>query len=258
MKYLVFILSLIFFNSCTNKIDKENSNITQEATELILGELIDGPANIRDSVNGKIIFTLNDNLLVETSPKQNNWLSIGLYISLTNKQHDESKIYPNSDLLAENGQIIGKTLDTVNILMSGEKVGLIVGYTHVTNIKEHTIPEKALEHQIIKQNFTLNSLKSYLTAFDFKEYDENSELKYKQLYITETTLVDISPRDRITILFNKGNNLIGVIHSRQLSLKNFKTYKLVRGHSLTIFTKLDKSEIKRIINERNKFYNSID
>jgi len=258
MKYLVFILTTILLNSCSNKSEKNNSIISDGETELISGELIDGPANIRDSVNGKIIFKINDNVLVETSPKQQNWLAIGLYVALTDKQLDESKIYSNSDLVLENGQIIGKTIDTVNILIAGEKAGLIVGYTHLTNIKKQTNPEKVLENQILKGNMTLSNLKSYLTAFDFKEYDENKELKYKQLYISETTLVDISPRDRITLLFNKSDNLIGAIHSRQINLKKFKTYELVRGHSMTIFAELEQNEIKRMVKERINFYNSID
>ena len=105
---------------------------------------------------------------------------------------------------------------------------------------------------------TLSTLKNFIWSFDFQDYGENTELKYKQLYIYESTVVDPSPRDRITLLFDTKENLIGVIHSRELNLTNYKTYELVRGHSLTVIADIDNNEIKRIKDERINFYNSVD
>lgn len=231
---------------------------SEEALEKILGERIDGPANIRDTVNGRIMLTLHDNVLVETAPQQDNWCRIGMSVALNNKQSKELKIYPDTDLFSTDGHMIGKTKDTLELWDAGEKTGMFEAYTHVDNIKKHTIPEIALETEINKGNLTLSALKPYLQTFDFQDFGEHSDLKYRQFYIYESTVVDPSPRDRISLLFDNAGNLIAVVHSRQLSFSDFKTYDLVRGHSLTVFAALDKKEIQRIIRERKAFYNSVD
>ena len=142
-----------------------------------------------------------------------------------------------------------------------KKEGYVFGYTYIDNIKNHTIPENVLENEILKGNTTLEALKSYLMTFEFEEY-ENPEitfgLKYKWFFIYESIVVDISARDRISLLFNQNDNLIGIIHSRPLQIDDFKTYKLIRGHSLTIFANIDKAEIQRMIDKLINSYNSMD
>ena len=67
---------IIFCSSSTSKrgliITNGQTDIANKQDELILGERIDGPANVRDSANGKIIFTLNDDVLIETAPQEKN------------------------------------------------------------------------------------------------------------------------------------------------------------------------------------------
>lgn len=265
----VFILAILFLASCSSKTEKKEEQLDDQEIEIvgesskvtydkILGERIDGPANVRDAINGKIILELYDGALVETGPEQKDWYLIGLNVSLTEKQLEEFKIYPNTDLYSVEGKKIGKTKDTVELWMSGDKSGIFGGYTHKDNIKEFSIPEIALQKEIEKGNLTLSALKNFISAYDFQDFGGNEELQYKQYFIYESIVVDPSPRDRITLLFDAKDNLIGVIHSRKLNLKNYKTVKLARGHSLTVIADLDKKEIKRITKERINFYNSID
>jgi len=43
-----------------------NQAFTQEKiSNKVLGERINGPANIRDTINGKILFSLDDNVKIE-------------------------------------------------------------------------------------------------------------------------------------------------------------------------------------------------
>ena len=64
LKYLAFIIFIF--------IHKE----IQAQSKLEVGERINGPANIRDTVNGNVLFSLNDGVLIETSPAINKWLKI--------------------------------------------------------------------------------------------------------------------------------------------------------------------------------------
>ena len=260
-------MALIILTACSSSTEsrnnqsgnpKTNENNSIDETERIIGERIDGPANVRDTVNGKLLFSLNDNTKVETAPQEGNWFQIGVYIKLTSQQNEAFKIYPNTDLYSLDGEVIGTSKDTIELWMSDNLGGFAGAYTYVDNIKPHTIPERALENEIKKGHLTLSTLKNFIWSFDFQDYDGNKELKYKQMFIYESVVVDPSPRDRITLLFDTRENLIAVIHNRKLNLAKHKSYKLVRGHKLTVVGDIDEKEIKRIQNERVDFYNSVD
>lgn len=267
MNRILTILTVFFLTACSTSTENKNEQVknkqmndtnSTEKSERILGERIDGPANVRDTINGKVILTLDDNVLVETAPELGKWFLLGVYVKLTDKQIEDFKIYPNTDLFSVDGKIIGKSKDTIELWMTDDVSGFFGAYTHTDNIKKQTIPERALESELEKGNLTISTLKNFIWTFDFRDYGENTELKYKQLYINESTVVDPSPKDRITLLFDNKENLIGVIHSRKLNLTKYKTYELVRGHSLTVIAEINNKEIKRIMNERINFYISVD
>lgn len=260
-------LSVFFLTACSTATENKNVQVdskevndkkSTEKRERILGERIDGPAHVRDTLNGKVILTLNDNVLVETAPEIVKWFLVGVNVKLTDKQIDDFKIYPNTDLFSVDGKIIGKSKDTIKLWMTDDVSGFFGAYTHTNNIKKQTIPERALESELRNGNLTKSTLQNFIWTFDFQDYSENTELKYKQLFIYESTVVDPSPRDRITLLFDAQDKLIGVIHSRKLNLPKYKTYELVRGHSLTVIADIENKEIKRIKDERINFYNSVD
>lgn len=258
MKHLLYILTIIFLASCSNRTDKNESKISNAQTELILGERIDGPANIRDTVNGKIIFTLNDNVLIETTPTQNKWLVVGVLVMLTPKQIEDFKILPGTDLVSTDKNVIGKTVDTVGIWMAEDSSGLIGAYTHIDNIKSSSIPESILSEFLNQDKTKLSDLEQFMTSLKFEKYELGELTSLTQYFIYESIVVDMSPRDRITLLFSKDNVLAGIIHSRPLNTKKFKTYELIRGHKLTITADLKQEEIKKLIDKRIEFYNSVD
>ncbi len=123
LKYLAFIIFIF--------IHKE----IQAQSRLEVGERINGPANIRDTVNGNVLFSLNDGVLIETSPAINKWLKIGVYVKLTGKQIEAFKLEKNIPLINEDGKTIGKTINPLEITMiEEEEVGYIEAYTHQDNI----------------------------------------------------------------------------------------------------------------------------
>ena len=245
IKYLAFIIFIF--------IHKE----TPAQSRLEVGERINGPANIRDTVNGIVLFSLNDGVLIETSPAINKWVKIGVYVKLTGKQMEAFKLEKNIPLINEDGKTIGKTSSQVEITMIEEEVGYIEAYTHQDNINMAFNPEVQLMKILAMGNYQKKAFESYMKKFGFTEYQEGNQLKFTQYFIYESTVVDFSPLDRITLLFDK-QNLVGYFHTRNMVVKGFKTHDLVRGHKLSIIETLPIKDIKSLIQKRNAYYNSVD
>lgn len=269
MRHQYVILLFATMLACTSKTENTEKVLDQkdgvnevfedeEVDEVLLGERIDGPANVRDKENGKVILSLDDHVLVEAFPIQDEWYQIGFYIQLDKGIDPIVNFNPETHLIGKDGHPIGKTKGSIEVWRTDDSTGLVEGFTHVGNIKKHSIPEIALGREIRKGHFTFSALKEYVESFGFMEYELNPSLNYRQLFIYESSIIDPSPRDRITLLFDKSDNLAGIFHTRKLLLPEYETYKLTRGHSYTCIADLDKTEKRRIIDERINFYNSVD
>jgi len=232
-------------------------NDAQSQTRLEVGERINGPANIRDTVNGKILFSLYDGVIIETSPAINKWVKIGVYVKLTGKQIEAFKLEKNIPLINEDGKTIGKTISPVEISMIEEEIGYIEAYTHQDNINMAFNPEVQLMKILALGNYQKKALEPFMKKFGFTEYQEDNKLKFTQYFIYESTVVDFSPLDRITLMFDK-QNVVGYFHTRNMVVKGFKTYELVRGHKLSIIETLPIKDIKSLIQKRNAYYDSVD
>jgi hypothetical protein len=232
-------------------------NDVQSQIRLEVGEKINGPANIRDTVNGKILFSLNDGVIIETSPAINKWVKIGVYVKLTSKQVEDFKLEKNILLINEDGKTIGKTINSVEISMIEKELGYLEAYTHQDNINMAFNPEVQLMKILAMRNYQKKALEPFMKKFGFTEYQEDNKLKFSQYFIYESTLVDLSPLDRITLLFDN-QNVVGYFHTRNIVVKGFKTFELVRGHKLSILETLPNKDIKSLIQKRNAYYNSVD
>jgi hypothetical protein len=232
-------------------------NDVQSQTRLEVGEKISGPANIRDTVNGKILFSLNDGVIIETSPAINKWVKIGVYVKLTSKQVEDFKLEKNILLINEDGKTIGKTINSVEISMIEKELGYLEAYTHQDNINMAFNPEVQLMKILAMRNYQKKALEPFMKKFGFTEYKEDNKLKFSQYFIYESTVVDFSPLDRITLLFDN-QNVVGYFHTRNMVVKGFKTYELIRGHKLSILETMANQDIKSLIQKRNAYYNSVD
>lgn len=229
----------------------------QSQTRLEVGERINGPANIRDTVNGKILFSLNDGVIIETSPAINKWVKIGVYVKLTGKQIEDFQLEKNISLINEYGKTIGKTINPVEISMTEEEIGYIEAYTHQDNINMAFNPEAQLMKILAMGNYQKKALEPFMKKFGFTEYQEDNQLKFTQYFIYESTVVDFSPLDRITLLFDK-QNLVGYFHTRNMVVKGLKTHDLVRGHKLSVLETMANQDVKNLKQKRNTYYNSVD
>lgn len=269
--YIFLILAILILQSCSGEYSSDNTknNHTTESIEKeerevkterdpIIGERIDGPANVRDTVNGKKLFELYDNVLVETTQSEDDWIQIGMFVKLSKQEERDFIILPNTKLKSVEGNVIGKTSDTVDVWMSDGNSGLITAYTHIGNIKYKTVPELILAKRIEKNEITKNELNQFIEDFNFEYADSDENSDFKEYFIYESIVVDPSPRDRITLVFNDQEELIAVAHSRPLNTSGYKTFELVRGHSLTVTSDISEEEIKKMIDKRINFYNSVD
>jgi len=264
---------IILFLSCNNRQEdkktpessslntSEKSGTNAHASDsLILGERIDGPANIRDTANGKLSFTLNNNIVVVTTAPQKKWLQVGVIVDLTQEQLKTLLIKKGSLLFVE-GEEIGSTNEDVHLQGAFETNeglgGELVGYTSISNIKSNTIPENVLAEII-------NSASSSLKETDFKQYIANFQFSQsnellpgmKVYKIDENWIDDPSPLLRILLLF-KDEKFVGIIHSRPLNIKNAVTKKLKRGFSLTAIQQ-DTKQLNEVVQEFNSMIVQVD
>ncbi len=232
-----------------------------EKLDRILGERIDGPANIRDTINGKILFSLNDNTLVECTENITNWHIVGLFVKLDSTQFENFKLTKGDILFDANDDSIGVAINDIPLWLSDDNEGFIAGYTYKDNIKQETIIENTIMQLVIDKNYNLSTddLKQLIYGFKMETCsatsmaDENGEW----YFYYDNVIDDISPRDRITLIL-ENEKLIGIVHSHNLNLRQSKTYELIRGHKFTPIGNVPESKINEIINERINWYNSVD
>ena len=258
MKFYSSLFIALCLFSCKSKLENKATNLDVDYTkELIKGERIDGPANVRSGVNGKLLFELQDQTLVETTPAKNKWLEVGVFCDSSLLEGDDFYILPNKKMYDVTGAYFGITKDTVQVLFSGEGYLFINGFTHQQNINQNTVPERVLEKLLKAEAKHFNDFYDFLIHFQF-EVDERSIFKGLKSYtIPQSLLVDLSPSDRLTLLF-KDEIVLGYVHSRTITNSNFTTYDLVDGHQLSLDKKVKVLDVENLIQSLNEWYSSVD
>jgi hypothetical protein len=256
---LISILYLVSCSSNNKKTDHEKGiGSKTNIQELVIGERIDGPANIREKANGRLRFSLNHETRVQTGLKEGEWLEVGLFIDALTKEQLESFVLFPSQKLFQNGIEIGNTIDTVELWMTDDEgTGFIAGMTHKKNIIESTIPEFRLAELVKSGKTSFQDFRAFMKALNFRSNESWTTDEIDVFFIYEDFIVDPSPMDRISLLF-KNERLAAINHSRPIDLDEFKSYKIDRGFELTIIGELDKTQINELISKRNRFVNSVD
>lgn len=136
----------------------------------------------------------------------------------------------------------------------------IYGYTFKGNIRPESIVEPAISKLIEsnKQNLTILIFKKHMDYFGYVDGLKIKDLdEYETYMIYESILDDISPLDRIRLIFEDGN-LIAVVHSRDLTIKNFETVPIERGRKLTLIKNFSANEKEIFIQKNKQTYWGID
>jgi hypothetical protein len=231
----------------------------------ILGERINGPANVRDTINGKVLFSLDDNVLVECTEDKNNWNIIGLDIRVNSMQIKNFKLAKGDTLFGINGKKIGIATNETRLWRADKNNGIetafVIGYTFSGNIKPESVIENAITKIVVDKGneVFINDLKRLIDSFQLRKCTPTSQPNEngEWYYYSDNLIEDISPRDRITLIM-ENKKLIGVVHSHKLNLKNTKSHELIRGHKFTPISDLTQKQIDMIVKERINWYNSID
>jgi hypothetical protein len=80
----------------------------------IFAELIDGPANIRESPNSKVLFSLNNYTNVQSKVYDNKWNLVSVTVWVKNSDIINGKtIKKNTILFDYQGNEIGQTVDLI-------------------------------------------------------------------------------------------------------------------------------------------------
>jgi hypothetical protein len=264
-RIIISIFLLVFTHGCSSNNHENQSAIKGDLkSELTLGERIDGPANIRDSINGKVIFELNDNVLVECSQLKNNWYQVGAFVNLKKEQSVDGILKKGIEIFDTDGNLIGVTKDEIDSWIISEKDGVnhgfIGGFTFRKNIKPNSIAEIELEKILNSKNhLKLEIFRDYLDEFQFRE--GGLEVKgyegLEQFFIYGSWIDDPSPIDRIRLMFSN-NSLVAIIHERELKMKNKKSIPLIRDLQILIIGDFGSEELKTFIESNIASYNGVD
>ena len=158
MKKLAYILLVTSILSCNseqtedntvNEIENTKTEVSEtKGTEFIIGERIDGPANIRNKPNGEILFELRDNALVEVATKSDNgWYKILIYADIDYNEYEMDSIQKGRPIILDN-DTIGEILKShdVSTGQGGDfAYAMLFGYTHENNIKPETVIENVFK-----------------------------------------------------------------------------------------------------------------
>ncbi|MDH7460767.1 hypothetical protein QEG73_05735 [Chitinophagaceae bacterium 26-R-25] len=228
------------------------------AHEPIWGERINGPANIRDTVDGEVIFSLYDKTLVSCTEENNGWHVISIIMDLAKDEFGIDTIRQGRKIVV-NGKEVGVVLKDVAVSTMGtstKTLGELLGYTRKNNIYSYSIIENALVNFLSKDTSrTITSMQSFIK--DFKLEGDTSNKPFATFMNYETGIEDPSPLQRIELIFHN-NNFIGAVHSRPISVPNTTDYKLERGFHVVFFNNVDKELRERFINYFNSYINTVD
>jgi hypothetical protein len=236
----------------------------------IFAERIDGPANIRQEIKGEVIFSINDNVEVDIGDLKNDWYELVVSLTLTERQFELDIIKKGEKLFNGKGQEIGVALKDLRIsskYSGGGAPGVpkwygvdIYGYTFKGNIKPESIVEPVIS-KIIESNrlnLTLPIFKAHMDYFGYVEGLKIKDLnKYDTYMIYESILDDISPLDRVRLIF-EGDKLIAIVHSRELTITNFETVPIERGRKLTLINNFSVEDKANFIEKNKQTYWGID
>lgn len=281
-KILIFLVVIAILSSCSVKNEKttnssdsavDSTELTQSdkpqqsspiqepkpvtRIEVLCNEQIDGPANIRSSPNGKLKFELFDKVPVETTPVENDWLMVSAYIQLDSTELSSGIILPNKKLRNIEGEIVGNSFDTLELIFYNEQGGTIWGHTYKDNIRPYCTPEAQLNELIIANKLSYEDQQEYRKTFGFTPFNINSAEGVSEYIIYQSTIVDPSPRDRISLMYYK-NKLFAFVHSRDFDFHNLQSGELIRGHKIVFLTDKNQMLAQEIVEKRIYLYNHSD
>lgn len=207
-------------------------------------EAVDGPANIRSSNSGEVIFTLNNNARINVLSDRDSWYAIEVpcYVDKTEVVSNFSSknprdVIPEKTLLYDRaGKVIGQTKTRVPAelgdLDEGNSRSFVVinGYTHQQNIRISSMLESAIETKLnSEKTHTLKTWSSHISSLGYQQWIDYDN--FKSFIVFPERNGDPSPSPRV-ILFFYMDRIFGIYHSKPIRYAGFISVTKIYGFSL--------------------------
>ena len=209
----------------------------------VKGETVFGPAKMFSDSDKQPLILIYDSVDVSCSQLKDGWYKIRLSIKLTEAAYKSKVAVKMGEKIRDmKGNIIGMALTDIPSNESWPWHGTygmyLNGIIEKQYIRTNSIPENLLIDIINanRSNLTFPAFKDLITSFMFQTDDL---LKKNYPNLKEYTLSDdwpspIDPLDRIQFIF-ENDTLIGIVHSRPISLSNAEDYDLDTREKLLLF-----------------------
>jgi len=173
------------------------------------GEVIDGPANVRDKPNGRKLYSLVDDSVVSAVAKRGYWYEIVFQVLIDDRAAAGSDLVPARATLKNS---YGITIGTSFVETAAQRVqrtdnGLLLtlrGWTHEDNIRSDAVVNEALERLLSPApvELTLERFYPFLSRYDFEEWMSADQFRNYIFY--SSALDDPSPGPELLLFFYRG------------------------------------------------------
>lgn len=270
-KFLMLVLILTAGCSQHNNEEHENDTLPINSSQVqptaekniyegspVIAERINGPANIRDKANGKIIFTLNDSTLVTATEARDGWHNIGITAESNIKDVNYDTLKAGAKIIVE-GKVVGEVMTDIYAPKSSDgKLAWaeLTGYTHKDNIYAYSVIENALTEYIrTLRDRNIDGFRPFIKSFAMEDYDELNP--YLMYFNYENWIDDPSPMPRVILVFHE-KKLIGVAHSRDLELPDTVKDTLERGFKVMFYKDIPEAVRSDFKKKFNNFITQVD
>lgn len=272
-KYLPFLLAALVCSCAENAKkplpDADNSLTVNEQSasstssplpDKIISERTNGTVTLLDTIDGKPLVSLNDNVLLDATMPKNGWSETSIEVAVSAAQ-EKSMIIKKGQPLSLAGKVIGKALDDLHLVTTGENrhgelTGYFFGYLQKKDIKAGSVIETALaEYLRTYSGRLLPDMQPFIKQFQLENTGVNAP--FLEYYNYDNSVDDPSPLYRLVLVFYK-NTLIGTVAARPLQLNNTRSQQLERGFTAYFFNDTDQKVIDEYVKLFNTFITNVD
>ena len=240
------------------------TTVTENETPLpdkIIGERTKGTVTLLDTIDGKPLISLTDNVLLDATAPRQGWVEANIEMAITPAQ-EKSMLIKKGQVLKLEGKTIGKALDDLHLSTTGqsqttrETTGYCLAYIKGNEIKRGSVIETALQDYLSKnKGRLLPDIQPFIKQFQLQTTPVNAPFLEYQNY--ENSVDDPSPMYRMVLVFYK-NELIGIVASRPLQLKNVSHKALERGFTVYFLDGTAPKVMDEYVKVFNNFITNVD